>query len=190
MLETKMETFKVVKSSRGKLKQMNKGYQCQVKSSTESLKKKLQDFQFSRASQGSQLASLTGKSPPMQVDMSNSDLQNLSDQELDGWETDGESVDLEAMIANEGIEWAHDTASSSVIHDKSMQWSDVVQGQQNNLAKTRSATRAQSKQAEQTPSQHQAHSGQAHAGPVLVPDMEFPGMQHKTDVPPVFLVYK
>ena len=49
------------------------------------------------------------------------DFPNLSDQELDGWETDRESIDLEATIANEGMEWAHDTSSSSVIHDKLMQ---------------------------------------------------------------------
>ena len=139
---------------------------------------------------GEKSGQTAGESLPVQGDVLHSDFPNPSDQELDGWETDGESIDLEATIANEGMEWAHDTSSLSVIRDKLMQWSDVVWGQQSNLAKTRSAMRAQSKWAERTPSQHQVHSGQAHANPVLVPDMEFPGMQHKTDVPPVFLAYK
>ncbi len=116
----KMQAFKLVKSSKSKFKQVNRGHQQQVKS-TESLKKKLQNFQFSGPSSSSQSGPAAIGSKAMQVQASCHNLRDMSDQEVDGWETDGESVNLEATIANEGTGWANNSSQSSVIHDKSTQ---------------------------------------------------------------------
>ena len=99
-----MEAIKT-KLSKNKVRVANRGYCHQVKS--DQVKQKLQDYKYkSRFS----------------AEAAEGDVTTKDD---NNWETDRESMDLEATIANDGVEWA-----DKFIGDKTTSWADIVQRDQ------------------------------------------------------------